>query len=220
MVCEVPADQIGAAVVAVETVVQRAIEELEAPWEQDRVWLNDQPLLGGTRIQAIMVGPSGDPDSDALVHEGERVGRLDTITMLTTTEAQLLAHMGPGTLPRVLSGARLRFADVTRDQDALQPSRSYPDLPVAGPGTGRRRDETSLLSGKCMVTRRVTDAPVHWIEWDEQGVSGLLQPNRDLRRTGRFLCLRDLAAGRRGAAEPVAARVHADGPRRGFRHLR
>ena len=45
VVAEVLEHQVGAAVVVVRTVVERAVQELQSPWEPGRVWINDVPLL-------------------------------------------------------------------------------------------------------------------------------------------------------------------------------
>lgn len=174
LVCEVLEEQVGAAAVALRIVVQRAIEELEAPWEPGRVWFNDQPILTGTRIRGLVVGP--DPDGAEIIDEdGNPAGDLQRVWLLTEPEAESVSAAGLEPLvTQTWSRFRHLLADVERTQDAmaLRPAREslpYPDMPPAGPGTGPRRDTAELAGTPIVVVKWLATHAVRWIECNERG---------------------------------------------------
>lgn len=173
-VCEVREEQVGAASVALRLVVQRSVEELEAPWEPGRVWINDQPILARTGIVGLVVGP--DPDGPHLVDEGgSPSGNLHRVWLLTETEAKSVAHVG---LEPLVGTAWEKFrgllADVERTQDAIalqsvSNELPYPPMPKAGRGSGAERTDAELANTPIIVSKPLAEHPVRWIECNERG---------------------------------------------------
>lgn len=122
VVCETLAGQEGAGIVAVSRVVRRAIEELTEPWTDGRVWMNDEPLLSGTRIRAIVVGPSlRGADYDAWREADGSPTRVRTAYFLTEAEARAVATRGWRVLEQAWREHGTRLLDVTRTDDLIAP---------------------------------------------------------------------------------------------------
>lgn len=158
LVCEVRREQIGAAAVALNVVARRAIEELEEPWEPGRVWINDGPLLRGTRIAALVMGPSGDGDAvDVMPGTPESpVVSLQTVTLLTAQEGRAVARGGLAVLDELRRTRRAELLDVERTEDLL-------------PEPAVDRDDDELARTPVIVSKLLRDLPARWVECDEAG---------------------------------------------------
>lgn len=134
VVAEVLEHQAGAAFVVVRTVVERAVQELQSPWEPGRVWINEVPLLNGTRIQALVASESGEgPAVDVIRDEqGAPQAQLQTIALLTASEGRAVAMQGPGPLMHARSTQRAALADVERSADVIAEPVA-PEAPAAAP---------------------------------------------------------------------------------------
>lgn len=121
VVVEVRESQLGAAVIAVRIIVERAVQELQAPWELGRVWMNDGPVLTGTHIRAIVVATSGDGDSVDLIRDdaGAVAGRLQTGYLLTYEEARAVSQAGLAPLEHARAVNRAELANVERSADVF-----------------------------------------------------------------------------------------------------
>lgn len=169
VVCEVLEGQEGAAQEAVGIVVRRAVEQLESPWEFGRVWMNDRPFLSGTLIRGIVVspeGPAGDQLRDA---DGNRVGDLHTVVLLTDEEARTMAMTTADALVPVLQQTPHLLADVERDRAVMRRQLPYPPMPMAGPGTGSRRHYSTLATTRVVAVKHLHQHAVRWLECNEEG---------------------------------------------------
>ncbi|OYN90351.1 hypothetical protein CGZ91_09335 [Parenemella sanctibonifatiensis] len=134
VVAEVLEDQAAAAAIAVEVVVRRSVEELQAPWQPGRVWINQEPLLRGTKIQALVIDPSA---ADALVDDnGQRVGTLHTVALLTEDEGKAVALRGVQPLDHARRERRAALADVERGGSLFGEDGQPLDVPAPAAGTG------------------------------------------------------------------------------------
>ncbi|MDU0479208.1 hypothetical protein QVA66_08135 [Staphylococcus chromogenes] len=108
--CTMLEEDLGAAVATLQVAVARP-----EPWVPGRVWLNDQPFLGGTLIQALVM----------------RTGTIDEFTALTEEEALVVAENSPSALMIAEARNPLAFADPTRDSYWTAPDlAAIADLPV------------------------------------------------------------------------------------------
>ncbi|AKK03586.1 hypothetical protein [Corynebacterium epidermidicanis] len=99
LACTMLEADLGAAVAVLHIAAARAEQELQGPWPDGRVWLNDQPILGGTLIQAIV----------ARNHD------VDEFYALTENEALVVAENSISALDIALARDPLAFADPLRE---------------------------------------------------------------------------------------------------------
>lgn len=130
VMAEVRADQLGAAAVAVRLVVERAVEELQSPWDVGRVWINTTPFLAGTRMQGLVADDSAGFYFDAA---GNAVGRLQLVSLLTEPEARTVAIEGLDALTHARMTRRAELADVDRTTDLFELQVPIEPVPAPAP---------------------------------------------------------------------------------------
>jgi|GEM_PF-1248796 len=110
------AGRIALQIVCDDIAANRRVPPVDAPWR------NGDPFLRGTRISAIMVTPSrwGAPFEEVRSAEGELVGHVRTLRLLTDAEASFASANGWPALVDA-AGSLDALLDVTRDDAVAAP---------------------------------------------------------------------------------------------------
>lgn len=154
LLCEVVEPQKAAAEIAVRIAVQRVLGLLgdePGPMRPGDVWINSVPFLAGTRIQGLVAVDAQWSGRDQTVRgdDGEPVGWINEIVMLTKNEAKRVATDGiVPLLEAATASPTLRF-DVLRD-DMVEPPTTMPRVP-------------------CVVSHAALELGVRWLQRDDEG---------------------------------------------------
>lgn len=100
LVCTVDEEHLPAAVGILKIAVARQQQELHDAWPDGRPWLNDQPILGGTTMQALVV----------------RQGEVDEVFALSEAEGMIVATNSRFALDLALARDPKALLDPFRDE--------------------------------------------------------------------------------------------------------
>lgn len=154
LLCEVVEPHAAAAEVAVRIALERVLGRLRGeagPIMPGEVWLNAMPFLSGTRIQGLVAVDASWSGRDQTVRDddGNEVGMVNEVVMLTKEEAKRVAHDGLVPLLEASNARPAARLDVLRD-DLVDPPEPLPRV-------------------ACWITRAAVEHGVRWLQRDAEG---------------------------------------------------